>query len=83
MSSRVVLKPEGVVTKCQKREVNLTSLSRDIVPQSLGFTCNCKGSMVLKPPYFRTVFSTLAPLPKELARSCGLKLGRYVPSTEF
>ena len=67
----------------KKREVNLTPPSRDIVPQSLGFTRNCKGSMVFKPPYFRTVFSTSAPLPEELARSFGLKLGRYVLWAEF
>ena len=53
--------------KMQKREVNLTSPSRDIVPQRLGFTCNCTGSLNFKPSYIWTVFSTSAPLPEELA----------------
>ena len=70
-------------TKCKKREVNLTSPSRDIVLQRLRFTCNCKGSLIFKPSYLWTVFSTSTPLPEELARSCGLKLGRRVPWTEF
>ena len=59
-----------------KWEVNLTSPSRDIVPQRLRFTYNCIGSLNFKPPYLWTVFSTSAPLPEELAQSCGLKLGR-------
>ena len=54
--------------KMQKRQkVNLTSPSRDIVPQRLGFTCNCIGSLNFKPSYLWTVFSTSAPLPEELA----------------
>ena len=52
---------------CKKREVNLTSPSQDIVPQSLGFTCNCIRSLNFKPSYLKTVFSTSAPLPEELA----------------
>ena len=39
----------------QKREVNLTSPSRDIVPQRLRFTYNCIGSLNFKPPYLWTV----------------------------
>ena len=70
-------------TKCKKREVNLTSPSRDIVLQRLRFTCNCKGSLIFKPSYLWTVFSTSTPLPEELAWSCGLKLGRHVPWTQF
>ena len=66
-------------TRCKKWEVNLTSPSRDIVPQRLRFTDNCIGSLNFKPPYLWTVFSTSAPLPEELAWSCGLKLGRCVP----
>ena len=63
----------------KKREVNLTSPSQDIVPQRLGFTCNCIESLNFEPSYLWTVFSTSAPLPEELAWSCGLKLGRCVP----
>ena len=63
----------------KKREVNLTSPSRDIVPQRLRFTYNCIGSLNFKLPYLCTVFSTSAPLPEELAQSCDLKLGRRVP----
>ena len=66
-----------------KREVNLTSPSRDIAPQMLGFTCNCKGSLIFKPSNLWTVFSTSTPLPEELVRCCGQKLGRCVPWTEF
>ena len=51
----------------KKWEVNLTSPSRDIVPQRLGFTCNCIGSLNFKPSYLWTVFSTSVPLPEELA----------------
>ena len=65
----------------KKREVNLTFPSQDIAPQRMGFTCNCKGSLIFKPSYLWTVFSTSTPLPEELARSCGLKLGRCVPWT--
>ena len=61
--------------------VNLTFPSRDIAPQRLGFTCNCKGSLIFTPSYLCTVFSTSTPLLEELARSCGLKLGRCVPWT--
>ena len=66
--------------KIQKTEVNLTSPSRDIVPQRLGFTCNCIliGSLNFKPSYLWTAFSTSAPLPEELAWGCDLKLGRCV-----
>ena len=53
--------------KIRKREVNLTSPSRDIVPQSLRFTYNCIGSLNFKRPYLWTVFSTSAPLSKKLA----------------
>ena len=66
-------------TRCKKREVNLTFPSRDIVPQRLGFTCNCIGSLNFKSSYIWTVFSTSAPLPEELAWSCCLKLGRCIP----
>ena len=62
----------------KKREVNMTSPSRDIVPQRLRFTYNCIGSLNFKPPYLWTAFSTSAPLPEELAQSCGLKLGRSI-----
>ena len=65
--------------KMQKRDVNLTSPSRDIVPQRLGFTFNCIGSLNFKQSYLWTVFSSSAPLSEELAWSCGLKLGRCVP----
>ena len=67
--------------KMQKREVNLTSTSRDIVPQRLRFTYNCIGTRNLnfKLLYLWNVFSTYVPLPEELAWSCGLKLGRCVP----
>ena len=65
--------------KMLKREVNLTFPSRDIVPQRLGFTCNCIGSLNFKPSYLRIDFSTSAPLPEEMAWSYGLKLGRCVP----
>ena len=65
--------------KMQKRKINLTSPSRDIVSQRLRFTYNCIGSLNFKPPYLWTVFSTSAPLPEELAQSCGLKLCRCVP----
>ena len=39
-----------------KKQVNLTSPSRDIVPQRLGFTCNCIliGSLNFKPSYLWT-----------------------------
>ena len=66
-------------TNGKKREVDLTSPSGDIAPQRLGFTCICKGSLIFKPSYLWTVFSTSTPLPEEPARSCGLKLGRCVP----
>ena len=65
--------------KMQKREVNLTSPYRDIVPQRLRFTYNCIGSLNFKSPYLWIVFSTSAPLPEERVRSRGLKLGRCVP----
>ena len=54
-------------TRCKKREVDLTSPSRDIVPQRLGFTCNCIGSLSFKPSYLWIVFSTSAPVQEELA----------------
>ena len=75
----ICYKAEKKRTKCKKLEVNLTSPSRDIVPQRLGFTCNCEGSLIFKSSYLWTVFSTWTPLPEELAPSCGLKLGRCVP----
>ena len=61
----------------------MTFPSRNIVIQRLRFTCNCKGSLIFTPSYLWTVFSTSTPLPEELARSCGLKLGRCVPWTAF
>ena len=63
----------------KKRDVNLTSPSQDIAPQRLRFTYNCIGRLKFKSLYLWTVFSISAPLPKELAWSCGLKLGRCVP----